>query len=66
MENTVIIPPKVFRAKEAAAYLGIAQSTFWRWVRDEVLPEGTLLSPRCRVWEITDIDAFLESKRKSL
>lgn len=64
MNVTVTIPPKVLRAKEAAAYLGIAKSTFWRWVKDEVLPEGTELSPRCRVWEVADMDAFLESKRK--
>ncbi|MFR5645213.1 MAG: helix-turn-helix transcriptional regulator [Bilophila wadsworthia] len=38
------------RAADAAKYLGIALSTFWRWVSQGRLPKGKRLSPRCTVW----------------
>lgn len=48
------------RAKDAAQFLGIALSTFWRWVGEGKLPKGRRLSPRCTVWLRTDIERFLE------
>ena len=50
----------VLRAKDAAAFLAIGVSTFWRWVKDGRLPKGTRLSARATVWKITDLEAFLE------
>ena len=48
------------RAKTAAAFLGIAQSTFWRWVQQGKLPKGTRLSARATVWMRGDLERFLE------
>lgn len=38
------------RAKQAAAFLSIAQSTFWRWVAEGKLPKGKKIGLRCTVW----------------
>lgn len=47
------------RAHDAAAFLGVAVSTFWRWVSQGRLPKGKRLSPRCTVWLRSDIERFL-------
>lgn len=47
------------RAADAAKYLGIALSTFWRWVSQGRLPKGKRLSARCTVWLRSDIERFL-------
>jgi predicted DNA-binding transcriptional regulator AlpA len=51
---------RVLRAKEAAAYLALGESTFWRWAKDGRLPKGTRLSARATVWKVADLEAFLE------
>ena len=51
---------KAMRVKDASAYLGIAQSTFWRWVKEGKLPKGRRLSPRTTVWLREDLEHFLE------
>lgn len=48
------------RVKDASAFLGIGESTFWRWVKEGRLPKGTRLSPRATVWRIADLEAFLK------
>lgn len=50
----------VMRAKNAAAFLAIGESTFWRWVKEEKLPQGIRLSQRTTVWKIRDLEQFLE------
>lgn len=47
------------RAKNAAAFLGIGESTFWRRVQQGRLPKGTRLSARVTVWKAKDIEYFL-------
>lgn len=47
------------RAADAAKHLGIALSTFWRWVSQGRLPKGKRLSARCTVWLRSDIERFL-------
>lgn len=48
------------RAKTAAAFLGIGESTFWRWVKEGKLPKGRRLSARATVWLKEDMEQFLE------
>ena len=50
---------RVLRAKDAAAFLALGESTFWRWVKDERLPKGIRLSARCTVWRLEDLENFL-------
>lgn len=47
------------RAKTASAFLGIGESTFWKWVKEGRLPKGTRLSARCTVWRREDLERFL-------
>ena len=47
------------RAKNAAAFLGIGESTFWRWVQQGRLPKGARLSARTTVWKYEDLEQFL-------
>lgn len=53
------IIPMVLRAKDAAAFLSIGLSTFWRWVQQGKLPHGLRLSARCTVWRREELEAFL-------
>lgn len=56
------IVPMALRAKAAASFIGIGESTFWRWVKDGRLPKGTRLSARSTVWRIVDLETFLEQQ----
>ena len=59
MSQTIMTNRRAIRAKDGAAYLGIAESTFWRWVSEGKLPKGTRLSARATVWKIEDLEHFL-------
>jgi len=50
------------RAKDASAFLALGESTFWRWVKDGRLPQGTRLSARATVWKVADLEAFIEQQ----
>lgn len=50
------------RAKGAAAYLGISQSTFWRWVQQGRIHKGTRLSARCTVWPREELERFMQEQ----
>jgi predicted DNA-binding transcriptional regulator AlpA len=48
------------RPREAAAYLGIGQSTIWRRAKVEPdFPQPRKIGERCTVWMRADLDAFL-------
>ena len=51
------------RAKSAAAFLGIGESTYWRWVKEGRLPKGKKLSARATVWMRADLEQFLEGAK---
>jgi len=50
----------MLRAKAAANFLGIAESTLWKWAKDGRLPKGVRLSARATVWRREALEAFLE------
>ena len=56
--------PNVLRARDAAAYLGIAESTFWKRVADGGLSRGIKQTPRCTVWRREELDAYLSRCEK--
>lgn len=60
MHNITMNSQGAMRAKPAAAFLGIAESTFWRWVKEGRLPKGARLSARATVWRREDLEAFLK------
>ena len=47
------------RAREGAAILRVSLSSYWRYVQQGLLPRGIRLTPRCTVWRLTDIEAFV-------
>ncbi len=59
MSQTIMMNRRALRAKAGAAYLGIAESTFWRWVSEGRLPKGARLSARATVWKVEDLERFL-------
>ncbi len=65
MTITTQLTPKVLRAKDAASFIGIGVSTFWRWVKDGKIPEGTKLSTRCTVWHVRDLETYLDTQKEA-
>lgn len=59
MQDNLNMNQGAMRAHDAAKFLGIAVSTFWRWVKDGRLPQDKKLSSRCTVWMRADIERFL-------
>ena len=54
------------RAKDAAKYLGIAESTLWRWTKEGLL-KATKIGYRVTVWELLELDRFrLVGRQKSV
>ena len=49
----------IFRAREGAALLRVWLSCYWRYVQQGLLPRGIRLAPRCTVWRMADLDAFV-------
>ena len=47
------------RAREGAAILRVSVSSYWRYVQQGLLPRGIRLTPRCTVWRMADLDAFV-------
>ncbi len=52
------IEKQAFRAKEAAAYLGVGLSTIWLYIAQNKL-RATKLSPRVTIISKSDLDAFM-------
>lgn len=61
MTEVTQVQPAVFRAKDAAAYLGMAESTFWEYVRKGKIGKGLRYSSRCTVWRQKVLDKFLDA-----
>jgi predicted DNA-binding transcriptional regulator AlpA len=55
---------ELLRAKGAVSFLGIAQSTFWRWVADGRITRGIRLSNRVTVWRVSDLEKFIAAATK--
>lgn len=55
-----IIQPAVFRAKDAAAYLGMGTTSFYDLINRGKIRQGLFFSRRCRVWRRQWLDDFLD------
>ena len=60
MSNIISNQSPVLRPKQAAAFLGIGKSTFWRWVKEGRIPKGINLSARATVWQVEVLEHFLK------
>jgi len=57
--STVQSTVQTVRAKDAANFLSIGESTLWLWTKQGKLPPGIRLSSKCTVWRVSDLEAFL-------
>lgn len=46
---------RILRAKEAAAFLGVARVTLYRYTKNGTIPEPLHLSSRARGWRLADL-----------
>ncbi|WP_019864789.1 helix-turn-helix transcriptional regulator [Methylovulum miyakonense] len=54
------LPPEgVARLPSILAFLNISKTSFLNGVKEGRYPAGKLLSPRCRVWDVSDIRALV-------
>jgi prophage regulatory protein len=60
---------KYIRLKQLAStaksqgMLPIAPVTIWRWVKSNKFPKPIKLGPQVVVWELAEIEAFINNKR---
>jgi prophage regulatory protein len=58
---TSLPPEGVVRLCTVLSVLGISKTSFLNGVKEDKYPAGKLLSPRCRVWPVSEIRALLAS-----
>ncbi|WP_043319134.1 AlpA family transcriptional regulator [Microbulbifer sp. HZ11] len=51
-------PDQFVRAKEAARYLGVGLSSFWKLVADGRIERPIKLAPKTSVWRVSTIRQF--------
>jgi len=53
------------RPTATARYLGISLATLWRWAKERPdFPKPRKHGPRCTVWDLTELDAWLDAQQK--
>ena len=53
------------RPKAAAEFLGIGVSTLWRWHAERPdFPRARKIGPRATVWDLNEIDAWLNAQEQ--
>ena len=58
-KSSIVSGGGLVRAREGAAILRVSVSSYWRYVQQGLLPRGIRLTPRCTVWRMADLDAFV-------
>lgn len=58
----VMNDPDVMTPQQVMKHLGIAESTFYTWVRDGRLPPGEAWGPRMRRWRRSAIEEWRKEK----
>ena len=54
-----------YRAKAARQYLDIGNTLFYELVKKGILPPGTRISERCKIWRKSDLDKFLADRERA-
>lgn len=56
-------PSHSLRAAQAAAFLAVGRSTFWRWSRERAdFPKPRRLSSRCTVFDAGELAAWRDAQ----
>jgi excisionase family DNA binding protein len=63
-ESIVNNKSRGLRANEAAPFIGVSKPTLYRLVAAGKLPQGIRLGKRCTVWQLKDLEAFLENAKR--
>lgn len=50
---------------ESATYLGVSKMTILRLVEDKKLPKAIKISKRRVVWDVKDLDSYIDKIKKS-
>lgn len=56
---------RLLSVRESAAYLGVSRMTFLRRVEDKKLPKAIKISKRRVVWDVKDLDSYIDKIKKS-
>jgi predicted DNA-binding transcriptional regulator AlpA len=59
LADSLMYPPRTFRADRAAAYLSMATSTFLKLVEEGILPKGIKVH-RMTLWDRHELDAAFD------
>jgi len=54
---------RYLRVKQVAEYMSVSRVTIWRQVKSGNFPKPIKSSMNVTVWDIRDIDKFMDSKR---
>lgn len=57
-------PRRGLRRSEAAAYIGVGETTFDVWVSDGRMPKPMRPSPGIVLWDIIELDAAFDALRE--
>jgi prophage regulatory protein len=57
-------PSTSLRARQAATFLAIGESTFWRWTKRPDFPKAIKLGPRTTVWPLDKLTAWRDAQGK--
>lgn len=53
---------RLLRVAEVAGTIGVAKSTVWLWVKQDILPKPFKLTPSTTVWKHSEIQEFIKQK----
>ena len=54
--------PEFMPARAVARYLGIGESTLYRWVQRERFPQPVRFGPGCSRWRVADIEMWCRDR----
>ena len=60
-KRNAILAPRWLRTRDAAARLGLSETTFRDWIRAGRLPQGKKAGANVTVWDIRELDAAYEA-----
>jgi len=55
---------RMLKVSELATFLGVAPSTIYRWLEANKLPQPYALGESAVRWRMSEIEAWLEEKKK--
>lgn len=54
--------PQSIRARDAAALLGVSESTFWNWQARIGMPRARKIGPKTTVWDRDELIAWRDAQ----